>query len=233
MYFPIDCIFEVRGVGTVIGGTVVHGCISVNDTLYLGPDSAGAFVQVTVKSIECRRQARNRVITGQTATFAIKLVKGHKTKGVSANTGALSVRKGMCLLNGADGNTNIAPRGIREFEASVVILHHSTTISQGYQPVIHCGVVSQAAQIVSIGAEEGETVVGAAEGEKATTEDAEVEGYYTQENEIHRKVLRTGETSIVKFRFTYHPEYLVVGSTFVFREGKAKGIGKIVKTFSV
>ena len=30
----------------------------------------------------------------------------------------------------------------REFVANVVILHHSTTIACGYQPVIHCGELS-------------------------------------------------------------------------------------------
>lgn len=38
----------------------------------------------------------------------------------------------------------------REFDASVMILHHSTTIACGYQPVIHCGVLRQSASIVDI-----------------------------------------------------------------------------------
>ena len=38
----------------------------------------------------------------------------------------------------------------REFEANVVILHHSTTISCGYQPVVHCGVLRQAAEMIQI-----------------------------------------------------------------------------------
>lgn len=31
------------------------------------------------------------------------------------------------------------------------------------------------------------------------------------------------------FHFLYYAEYLVVGSTFLFREGRAKGIGKVVR----
>lgn len=38
----------------------------------------------------------------------------------------------------------------REFDANVVILHHSTTVLPGYQPVLHCGVLRQSAQILSI-----------------------------------------------------------------------------------
>lgn len=52
------------------------------------------------------------------------------------------VRVGMEML--------YPPRACREFEASVVILHHSTTIEVGYQPVIHCGVLRQSAAIVKI-----------------------------------------------------------------------------------
>jgi GTPase len=86
----------------------------------------------------------------------------------------------------------------REFEASVVILHHSTTIGCGYQPVIHCGVLRQAAEIVGIKG---------------------------------RETLKTGERAIVKFRFMYFADYLLPGSTFIFREGRAKGIGKVVQVF--
>ena len=39
---------------------------------------------------------------------------------------------------------------IREFEANVIILHHSTTICCGYQPVVHCGVLRQSAEMIEI-----------------------------------------------------------------------------------
>ena len=86
----------------------------------------------------------------------------------------------------------------REFEASVVILHHSTTIGCGYQPVIHCGVLRQAAEIVGIKG---------------------------------RETLKTSERATAKFRFQYFAEYLLPGSTFIFREGRAKGIGKVIQVF--
>lgn len=75
--------------------------------------------------------------------------------------------QGMVAIDGHDN-----PRATREFEADVVILHHSTTVAPGYQPVIHCGVVRQAAAILSMtGTESGV------------------------------EMLRTGQTATVRFRF--------------------------------
>lgn len=75
--------------------------------------------------------------------------------------------QGMVAIDGQDN-----PRATREFEADVVILHHSTTVAPGYQPVIHCGVVRQAAAILSMsGTESG------------------------------MEALRTGQTATVRFRF--------------------------------
>ena len=41
--------------------------------------------------------------------------------------------------------------------------------------------------------------------------------------------MRTGDRSNVRFKFMYHPEYISVGSTLLFREGRTKGMGKITK----
>jgi len=41
--------------------------------------------------------------------------------------------------------------------------------------------------------------------------------------------LRTGDRSAVRFRFMVRPEYIVPGSRFLFREGKTKGIGVIIR----
>lgn len=87
----------------------------------------------------------------------------------------------MVAIDGQDD-----PRATREFEADVVILHHSTTVAPGYQPVIHCGVVRQAAAILSMsGTESG------------------------------METLRTGQTATVRFRFmvsTYVVSHLVLGA---------------------
>lgn len=55
-------------------------------------------------------------------------------------------RKGMVLLN----NLNLEPVAFREFEAEIIILHHSTTIRNRYQAVIHCGVIRQSAEVLAM-----------------------------------------------------------------------------------
>ena len=69
--------------------------------------------------------------------------------------------------------------GIREFEAIVTVLKtHSTTIKPGYEPVLHCNCVRQAATIIDI-------------------KDIQT----SKTNKHDDKILRNGDKACIKFRF--------------------------------
>ena len=48
---------------------------------------------------------------------------------------------------------------------------------------------------------------------------------------MNRDLMRTGDTGFIKFRFMYRPEYLKVGTTILFREGRTKGLGVVSRVF--
>lgn len=177
--FRIADTFSVPGVGTVVHGTLYAGIVNTNDTLLLGPDEFGNFVQTIVKSIHHKRVNTNRVVAGQTATFALKKIKRS------------FIRKGMVMLA-----KDSVYKASRKFQAEILILHHSSTIKKNYTAVIHSNSVRQSARIIDI------------------------EG---------NDILRTGNRDLVTFCFVQYSEYIKIGDKLIFREGKTKGIGKIVK----
>lgn len=138
----IDGFYMVTGVGGVVAGTLTSGTVKMGDQLMLGPDSLGQFKPVVVRGIHYKRTSVEDVVSGQVCCFNIKPI------GKKEQMKRSIFRKGMVLL-GADAN----PQSTWEFTAEIVILHNPTTIKPGYQAVIHCGVIRQAAKIVSISKE--------------------------------------------------------------------------------
>ncbi|KAJ8906240.1 hypothetical protein NDN08_002734 [Rhodosorus marinus] len=131
--FRIDETFTVQGVGTVVAGTVTSGSISAGQWLWLGPDSNGKFLKVQIKSLHYKRVPVKRVVAGQAGALAIKKIKRS------------SVRKGMVLLD-----LSMRAGAVWSFQAEVVILYHGTTIKEGYQPIVHCVTVRQAAKVMGM-----------------------------------------------------------------------------------
>jgi elongation factor 1-alpha len=50
--------------------------------------------------------------------------------------------------------------------------------------------------------------------------------------QMSKEVLRTGDVADVMFEFLTRPEYLEKNQTFVFREGRTRGIGVVLETYS-
>ncbi|KAG7392098.1 hypothetical protein PHYPSEUDO_002322 [Phytophthora pseudosyringae] len=185
---PIDETYQVPGVGFILAGTLVTGSFKVNDVLQIGPDYSGHFHKITVRSMESMYMPLKELVPGQTAALSVRSVS---KKFVLTRA---TFRKGMILLSPEIKVDNYVSR---VFEARVVILHHQTTVTVGYQPMVNCRTIRQTAEIVSI--------------------------------ESNQEVIRTGDRALVRFRFIHAPEFLKKGMRFVFRDGQAKGIGKVVR----
>ncbi|KAG5469564.1 hypothetical protein LSCM1_02788 [Leishmania martiniquensis] len=132
----IDSTFFVTGVGTVVGGIVTQGVFRVNDTVLLGPDGFGNFRPVTIKSIHVKGVDSSAAEAGKDAALCLKKEKRS------------AIRKGNVLLDAA-----LSPKSFWQFEAEIVILYHSTTITANYEPVIHSTTVRQSARITYVAQE--------------------------------------------------------------------------------
>jgi len=129
----IDDTFLVPGVGTVVAGTVTSGTVKAGETVLLGPDSLGNFVPVQIKTCQRKRVNVDYITAGHSASFSLKKIKRSQ------------VRKGMVLLG-----KECQPKACQDFEAEILVLFHSTTISQRYQAMTHCENVRQTANIVAM-----------------------------------------------------------------------------------
>ena len=216
--FRIDSKFHITGVGVVVSGTLRRGRVSINDHLLLGPDKVGEFRRVIVRGIHVNRVSQTTVGPGTNCSFNIRAVS---RKEVVTRE---NIRKGMVML---DERYDIAARTTRTFDAEVVILHHQTTCGTGYTPVLHCGVVRQAAEILDVN--KIQTKGSETKKKKKKSSAAEMAASKTEKESPEVVKLRTGDRAIVRFKFMYNAEFIETGDPLLFREGHAKGIGKVVR----
>ena len=200
--FCVTETYIVAGVGTVVAGTLLCGTIKVGDNLLLGPDTTGAFTRTTIKGIQKKKVNCDMVSATTACSLALKKIKKNQIK-----KGTVLVNSAMCARVSECG-------ACREFEADVLVLFHSTTITCKYQAMLHCGVIRQTVKIVSI---------------LTPTED---NGNNTEGERI-TGVLRTGDRRRVRFRFLWCPEWIKVGQRLLFREGRTKGVGKVTRVIPI
>jgi GTPase len=134
--YIIDSNYHVKGIGIVLSGVLVDGCLSVGDTLQLGPINR-RFHAVQIKSIHNNfRESITCLVAGQSGCLNIKCI----SKDIVLHR--RHIRPGCRIMKD--------PTVYTEFEAVVKILHHPTTIKPNYEPTIHCGPVCQTAKIINI-----------------------------------------------------------------------------------
>ena len=131
--YHIDTTFLVPGVGTVVGGQLLSGTISIGDKLLLGPRE-GEYQEVQVRSIHCKRVPMQTVNYGAYVCLGLRKVDRK------------SVHRGNVLVS------QYSPQiSVREFDADITVLKaHSTTIRPGYEPIIHTCTTRQSAKLINI-----------------------------------------------------------------------------------
>jgi elongation factor 1-alpha len=184
----IDSVFQVKGIGIVVSGTLKGKSIELNQKLWIGPIN-NKFYQIRARSLHNNiRQNVNKINNKEIGCIALKFIgKDIFTKN--------QIKKGTLIFSNEKFKKNVT----KNFDAKIKVLNHSTTITNNYEPVIHCGLIRQTARI---------NINKILDGEK--------------------KILRTGSNAIVSFKFSYHSEFIEKGDVFFFRDGNTKGYGEII-----
>jgi GTPase len=135
--FVIDGTFHIDGIGLVVSGTLRTGIVRKGDVIQIGPIGR-LFYPVVVKSIHNNfREHVDFLQPGHSGCFAIKAAPSSKFE-IKRHM----IRHGTRLM--------AKPETCSEFRAKIKVLHHPTMIKMNYEPTIHCGSITQAAQIIEM-----------------------------------------------------------------------------------
>lgn len=134
--FVIDKTYMVDGVGLVLSGTVKHGVFKKGESYMMGPFDK-VYYPIMIKNIRDNTETDiPEVSAGFSACFNIR-AKDNKDKAMIARG---NIEKGMVVTK--------MPTSTRGFWATIVIVHHPTKISVGYEPHLHCGGVKKTMKII-------------------------------------------------------------------------------------
>ena len=125
------------------------GRICANQRMFLGPFSDSTFKEIIIRSVHMKRCSISYARAGETCSISFRF---NKRKEIVDRA---KIRKGMVCISDSnkDGTkVNIANllTPIWAFTATILVLHHPTTINEGYQPVVHCGNIRQTATIMKM-----------------------------------------------------------------------------------
>jgi len=130
-------VYNITGVGLVVGGFVNAGKAGVGDTVFVGPLNDGSYLKTAIKSAQISRTSVKSVISGNVAGLSLALSKDQRKM----------IRKGMAVLETPIPAT-------RTFEAEMVVIKGSgvdgTTIKVGYNTMAHILHIKQNVKVEKI-----------------------------------------------------------------------------------
>lgn len=188
--FIVEHIYNITGHGTVLSG--FSGIdIKIGDKLFIGPLYDESFTEITVKSIHNDyRFSINMLPKGTRGCLAISNIKNKQKK-------SEWIRKGM-LVSPVNNPPNICKR----FITKVRIMHHSATISVGFNALINCGALKDDVKFIEIKTEDGIVITNA----------------------------RSNDIIYITMEFGKHSNYVQPNQKLTFRDGSIKGFGMVVNT---
>jgi elongation factor 1-alpha len=129
----IDRVYNVTGVGTVVSGTIQQGRLQPGKELMLGPDDSGKFRKVKATSIEMHYHRLAEADAGLIVGIAVRGVKYEE------------IERGMII-----SDTELHPKAVKSFDAEILVLHHPTRITNGYEPVYHCNTIASSVRFENL-----------------------------------------------------------------------------------
>ncbi|KAJ3207914.1 GTP binding protein [Dinochytrium kinnereticum] len=251
--FGVEEIYSVPSVGYVLGGILKSGIITTTQAtappspppdstsqaptsptrcqpLYLlGPDR-GRFIPIRISSIQRQRCAVGSLSSGQAGTLAISFPPDLSSSRSSLDPpGGFRIRKGQVVVPYVMSPTTREwgdPEvGVNwEFEADLHILHAPPCFTAlGTQGVIYCGGIVQGAKIIS--------VESAASTPPRRCPSINLEGLLEDGPVVAPVMVVSGMRVRVRFAFASEPEWVRVGRFVLFRGGRLKCVGKVVRVF--
>ncbi len=130
---PIQDVYNITGVGTVVVGRVETGVLKVGDKVVAVPGREGRGIVGEVKSIEMHHEAMQEAEPGDNIGINVR------------GFGKKDVARGDVI-----GHTDNPPKLAQEFTAQIMVLNHPTVITAGYTPVFHVHTAQVACQFVAI-----------------------------------------------------------------------------------
>jgi len=235
--FLIDGVYNITGVGLVVGGFVNAGKAGVGDTVFVGPLNDGSYLKTAIKSAQISRTSVKSVISGnvlccffllplspklsadklslQYCVFALNIICSHfiiLTGNVAGLSLALSKDQRKMIRKGMAVLETPIP-ATRTFEAEMVVIKGSgvdgTTIKVGYNTMAHILHIKQNVKVEKIELiDDSQTML-------------------DSEDEI---VVRPGNRAKITFRFMKRKEFIRPGMRMLFRDGHVRGVGVISAT---
>jgi len=245
----ISNTFVVVGAGgPIVSGNIVSGQIVPGTICWLGPfsttttsdqqqSSSYEYRLVDVRTVHRRRFDDGIAQAGQTCSSVLRYASRTDAARIMSAAAAhtnhyqhpktellrnhINHHHGMVLLGLDTKHPWQMPIATLTFWSEIFVMHHSTTIQPNYQAVIHSENIRQAAVLLQF-----------RHAADWKDKDGVCDDGEWQQRQQHNKqewpvVLRSNDRAKVQWRFLVRPEYLRCGMVFIFREGTAKGVGRI------